>query len=254
MPKQKPLIGVTASVQQETHGPCTSPAYMEALADSGALPLLLPLTLTGEDCRQLADTLDGILFTGGPDVHPFYFGEETLEGCGNQSALRDSTELLLFSHVYARKKPILAICRGVQLLNIALGGDIYQDIASQARRSIPIAHSQPYSPSVPSHHVTVKQDSLLASITCRLPESCSTHQLEVNSAHHQAVRRPAGCLTVCAQAPDGIIEALEQPEYPFLLGIQWHPELLYHNHSHARQLFTAFTEAALKHSHNLPGS
>lgn len=238
MSASRPLIGVTASIQPENHGPCTSPAYMDALRKSGALPLLLPLSLTQEDCRLLADTLDGFLFTGGPDVHPFYFGEETLEGCGNQSALRDSAELLLFSKVYARKKPVLAICRGIQLVNIALGGDIYQDIGKQAARSLPIAHSQPYSPSVPSHHVTLKKDSLLASV------SGGTEQLEVNSSHHQAVRHPADGLTVCAQAPDGIIEALESPEHPFLLGVQWHPELLYHSHSHARKLFTAFVNAA----------
>lgn len=236
MYETKPLIGITASIQPENQGPGTSPSYPHALCTSGALPLILPLSLTETDCSQLADTLDGFLLTGGPDIHPFLFGEETLEGCGNQSSQRDRTELLLFSQVYARKKPVLAICRGIQLINIALGGDIYQDIGRQTERDLPIAHSQPFSPSVPSHHVVLKKDSLLSSVT-------GSERIEVNSSHHQAVRRPAKCLTICAQAQDGIIEGLEHPGYPFLLGVQWHPELLYHSHSHAERLFSAFVNA-----------
>lgn len=236
MSEKQPLIGVTASVNPENGGPCTSQAYLTALSDSGALPLILPHTLTKTDCRRLAGKLDGFLFTGGPDVHPFYFGEDTLEGCGSHSPQRDRTELQLFSEIFARKKPIFGICRGIQLINIALGGDIWQDIGRQTERGLPIAHSQPFSPSVPSHHVALKKDSLLSSVT-------GSERIEVNSSHHQAVRRPAKCLTICAQAQDEIIEGLEHPGYPFLLGVQWHPELLYHSHSHAERLFSAFVNA-----------
>lgn len=239
MPEKKPLIGITASQIPETQGPGTSPGYIDALYDSGALPLILPLTLTAGDCRRLGTELDGFLFTGGPDIHPFYFEEETLEGCGNQSALRDETELLLFSEAFSQRKPILAICRGIQLLNIALGGDIFQDISRQAERTLPIAHRQPFDPSVPSHHVTLDGQSLLASITGPGP-------LEVNSSHHQAIRRTADGLRVCGWAPDGMIEALEHPDYPFLIGVQWHPELLYHTQSHAKKLFASFVGASLK--------
>lgn len=237
MSQPKPLIGVTASLAENQTDPCTSSSYLHALSESGALPLLLPLSLSKQDCIQLCNMLDGFLFTGGPDIHPFSFGEETLEGCGSLSALRDRTELLLFSIAHARKKPILAICRGVQLVNTALGGTLYQDIRKQTERTLPIAHRQPYSPSVPSHHVNVTPDSLLYKIT-------TSETLEVNSAHHQAVHHPALSLRVSAAAFDGIIEALEQPEYPFLLGVQWHPELLFDSQAHARALFSAFVEAA----------
>ena len=232
--RPKPLVGVTAS-ELAPHGEAAvSPAYLHALTANDALPILLPLSLSAEDCSQLAELLDGILFTGGPDLHPFLFGEETLTGCGSHSALRDRTELLLFSGMYKQKKPILAICRGIQLVNLALGGDIWQDIDTQATRTLSIAHRQPFDPSVPSHHVVLTEDSLLAS----LAGSC---RIEVNSAHHQAIRRPAPGLTVCGLAPDGIVEAVEQPDYPFLIAVQWHPELLLATQAHAENLFAAFT-------------
>ena len=230
---KKPWIGITSSQLPQQKETGTSSAYIHALQDSGALPLLLPLSLTANDCEQLAESLDGFLFTGGPDVHPFLFGEETLNGCGNQSALRDESELLLFSRVYRQKKPVLAICRGIQLINIALGGDIYQDIDTQVERPLSIAHRQPFDPSVPSHHVTLSKGSRLSALL-------GSETIEVNSSHHQAIRRPADGLQICGQAPDGIIEAVEQSDYPFLFGVQWHPELLYSTRDHARKLFSAF--------------
>lgn len=124
----KPVIGLTASHDLLTDDLKMGHFYIDAIRKNGAIPLVLPLTLDEEEAGQLADTLDGFLFSGGPDVHPFLFGEETLAGCGDFSPLRDSSELLLLSQVYERKKPVLGICRGAQLINIALGGDIYQDI------------------------------------------------------------------------------------------------------------------------------
>ena len=170
---------------------------------------------------------------------PFLFGEETLAGCGDFSPLRDSSELLLLSQVYERKKPVLGICRGAQLINIALGGDIYQDIFSQLSGRIPIAHRQPFNATHPAHRVAVEAGSRLAQIS----ESLS---LEVNSLHHQAIRNVAPCLTVCGRASDGIIEAVEQPGHPFLLGVQWHPEQLAGKYSHADRLFSAFIKACRK--------
>lgn len=235
--KTSPFIGVTASVNPENGGPCTGQAYLTALSACGAIPLILPHTLTKTECRRLAGTLDGFLFTGGPDVHPFYFGEETLEGCGSQSPQRDRTELQLFTEIFACRKPILGICRGLQVINIALGGDLWQDIKQQTKRAVPIAHRQPFDSSVPSHHISIAENSILAAVTgCR--------QAEVNSAHHQAVRRLGNGLRASALASDGIIEAAEHPEYPFLLGVQWHPELLFRTHAHAKMLFSAFVSAS----------
>lgn len=235
MKERKPLIGLTPSDDDSTGSSRISASYLNALQESGAVPLLLPLAPSAEDCSALTDTLDGFIFTGGPDVHPFYFGEETLEGCGNCSFIRDHSELLLFSHILKTKKPVLAICRGIQLINIAMGGDIYQDL-SRTERHLKIAHRQPFSSSFPSHHVSAVPDTLLASVI-------GTQAIEVNSAHHQAVRRIAPGLQSCAFSPDGIIEAVEAPGYPFLLGVQWHPELLFHSHEHARRLFNTFVNS-----------
>lgn len=248
MPHPKPVIGITASLSSDEKTASLACSYLHALTESGALPLLLPPSLSEADCCQLAGMLDGCLFSGGPDLHPFFFQEETLEGFADHSALRDQTELLLFSQLYAQKKPILGICRGIQLINLALGGDLYQDISAQTKRPLPIAHRQPFSPLIPSHHVTAEKHSLLEQLILQNTEKCRPSdsaplQIAVNSAHHQAVRRPAASLCISASAPDGIIEALEQPDYPFLLGVQWHPELLVHSQPHARALFSAFVNA-----------
>ena len=211
----KPVIGLTASHDLLTDDLKMGHFYIDAIRKNGAIPLVLPLTLDEEEAGQLADTLDDF------------------------SPLRDSSELLLLSQVYERKKPVLGICRGAQLINIALGGDIYQDIFSQLSGRIPIAHRQPFNATHPAHRVAVEAGSRLAQIS----ESLS---LEVNSLHHQAIRNVAPCLTVCGRASDGIIEAVEQPGHPFLLGVQWHPEQLAGKYSHADRLFSAFIKACRK--------
>lgn len=233
---KKPVIGLTASHDLKNDDLKISHYYMDAIRSNGAIPLALPLSLNEEEAGQLADTLDGFLFSGGPDIHPFLFGEETLCGCGNFSPLRDSSELLLLSLVYERKKPVLGICRGAQLLNIALGGDIYQDINSQLPSRFPLAHSQPFDAQHPAHRVALENGSRLAQIS-------ETLSIEVNSLHHQAIRNAAPCLKVCGRSSDGIIEAVEQTEHPFLIGVQWHPEQLTGRYAHAGRLFSAFIDA-----------
>ena len=233
---KKPIIGITASHDLKSGNLRMAQSYVSAIQNSGAVPLILPLTLEEGECRQLAGTLDGFLFTGGPDVHPFLFGEDTMEGCGDRSPLRDQTELTLFSAVYQQKKPVLGVCRGTQLINIALGGDIYQDLGSQLPGRLPIAHRQPFHLSNPSHRVALETDSLLAQIS-------GETRIETNSAHHQAVRNTAAALSVCGRTADGVIEAVEQRDYPFLIGVQWHPEMLADTYSHASRLFEAFVRA-----------
>lgn len=231
---KKPLIGLTASHNVKTGESLLSPYYAEAVRQSGGIPVTLPLFLDKEEMEQMADTLDGFLFTGGPDIHPFYFNEETLEGCGDLSPLRDRLELDLVPVLRRKSKPVLAICRGAQILNIAMGGDIYQDIPSQLPDRTPrIAHRQPFHASNPSHHVLLDPSS-------RLFHSMGLATLEVNSAHHQAVRDIAPGLKVCARADDGVIEAIEDPSLPFFIGVQWHPELLFATHDHAKRLFATF--------------
>lgn len=233
---KKPIIGITSSHDAKSTTLSLRINYCNAIREAGGIPIVLPLELSEEEAEQLSYTLDGVLFSGGPDVHPFLFGEETLEACGEASILRDNLELSFFHRVYRRRKPILGICRGVQMINIALGGNIYQDIGSQFNSENRLAHQQPFQYQSPSHKVFVTENSHLAQIT-------DSSVIEVNSIHHQAVKNPAPGLQICGRSSDGLIEALEMPDYPFLMGVQWHPEFLYEGCNHASKLFLAFIEA-----------
>lgn len=233
---KKPLIGLTPSVDDTNGDVKARPTYLNALKAVGAVPVILPLKVLKEDLKQLAEAMDGFLFTGGPDVHPFLFGEETQANCGNVSPERDEMELSLLPLVMEKKKPVLGICRGIQVLNIAMGGDIWQDIPSQVHRDFPIAHSQPFVYSSPSHRVRLTEGSQLA----RISGCC---ELKVNSMHHQAVRTIAPGLMAVGFSPDHLVEALEMPDYPFFLGVQWHPEYLWEKDESALRLFKGFIEA-----------
>lgn len=237
--QEKPLIALTPYYNIEKEEPYMRPAYLKAIRAAGGIPVILPPELEEPELIRLIDTFDGVLFTGGPDVHPFYFGEETLAHCGNVSVKRDTLELALLRLAMAAGKPILGICRGVQLLNIGLGGDIYQDIPSQFHEEIPIAHSQPFYYDIPAHTVSVEPGTLLAGIV-------QTTILKVNSMHHQAVRTPAPGLVASGYGPNGLIEAIEKPDYPYLLGVQWHPEYLWEADKAAAQIFSSFVEAAAR--------
>ena len=223
---KKPVIGITPAHNTDNDDLTQRPTYFRAIAAAGGLPLLLPLEGSTEDFLQLASLCDGFLFSGGPDPHPFLFGEDTLAQGKNVSRARDLMELNLLKIAMKEKKPILGICRGLQIINVG-----------QAAGSFPIAHQQPFSYKLPSHHVSVNPDSLLFRL------SGDSASLSVNSMHHEAVNRLAPGLTACAWAPDGIIEALEKPDYPFLLGVQWHPEYLCREDKAAAGLFSGFIRA-----------
>ncbi len=233
---RKPLIGLTPAHDMESGDVKARPTYMRALKAAGAIPVVMPLDASEEDLKQLSQDLDGFLFTGGPDVHPFLFGEETQVHCGNVSPARDQMEISLLPMIMELQKPILGICRGIQVLNIALGGNIWQDIPSQVTRDFPLAHSQPFSYDMPCHTVVLTEGSLLA----RISESSS---IKVNSMHHQAVKDLAPGLIASAYSTDYLIEALEMPDYPFFIGVQWHPEYLWEKNKEAFRLFQTFVKA-----------
>ncbi|KEZ89550.1 gamma-glutamyl-gamma-aminobutyrate hydrolase family protein [Lacrimispora celerecrescens] len=233
---RKPLIGLTPAHDMESGDVKARPTYMRALKAAGAIPVVMPLDASEEDLKQLSQDLDGFLFTGGPDVHPFLFGEETQAHCGNVSPARDQMEISLLPMIMELQKPILGICRGIQVLNIALGGNIWQDIPSQVTRDFPLAHSQPFSYDMPCHTVVLTEGSLLA----RISESSS---IKVNSMHHQAVKDLAPGLIASAYSTDYLIEALEMPDYPFFIGVQWHPEYLWEKNKEAFRLFQTFVKA-----------
>ncbi len=233
---KKPVIGLTPSHDTKTNDISMRPTYLGAIRAAGGIPVVLPLEASAEDLQQLTDTLDGFLFTGGPDMHPFSFGEETHIHCGQVSVKRDTLELALLPLVMKARKPILGICRGIQSLNVGLGGTIYQDVPSQFAREYPLVHKQPFYYDIPSHTVAITPGTRMAAI-------CGEPVIQVNSMHHQAVKDLAPGCVVCGVASDGLVEAMEMPEYPYLVAVQWHPEYLWQNHQAAANLFKSFVEA-----------
>lgn len=234
---KKPFIGLTPSHTLSTDDLAMRYTYLDAIAYAGGIPMVLPLKASREDLKAIVEKMDGILFVGGPDIHPFRFGEETQRYCGEVSLVRDELELTLLSVAMELEKPILGICRGIQLLNVGLGGTLYQDLPSQWKEEFPISHSQACKGELPSHHIEVVPNTLLSSIV-------SAPQIEVNSFHHQAVKDLAPKLRASGYAPNRLIEAIEFPEYPnFFLGVQWHPEYLFAHNEAAGKLFTAFVDA-----------
>ena len=240
----KPLIGVTpdfnAGDRKEWGG--REPTYflraryVRAIEDLGGIPIVLPLVADLDARRRLLTHIDGLLLTGsGPDLAPELYGERQQYKFHVMSQRRATFELEMAQLARAADLPLLGICGGMQALNVAFGGSLYQDIGAQ--QSQPLQHRQSASATQLSHAVKIAPKSLLHRIV-------KTVSLRVNSSHHQSVKEVAPSLTASAVAPDGIIEAIESPSQRFLLGVQWHPEFLFDRHQRHRLLFEAFLKAA----------
>lgn len=229
------LIGVTPAQDDKSGRIIINQDYLDAVYRAGALPVLLPLY--GDQPAlwdAMIDAIDGLLLSGGADVGPLCYGEDTLPLCGETSPLRDSQEFYLCKKALEKDLPILAICRGHQVLNCALGGTLYQDIAAQYGEEL--KHPRYEVPADQVHEVTVEKDSRLYQIT-----GLST--LKVNSRHHQAVKDVGEGLKITARATDGLIEGIELPGKKFVVGVQWHPESLSSYAPDAQALFNAFVSA-----------
>lgn len=250
---KKPLIGITPQYDYDRNRVWIGPNYLDAIRAAGGVPILLPLNIDKDELAVVANACDGFLFSGGPDISPFRFGEETIKQCGVIVPERDLMEENLFSLTMETDKPILGICRGIQVLNVFLGGTIYQDISTQfkpkwqfpittvdgAPGSLPniqLSHSQESGNTVLTHSINVEEDSLLYDIV-------SKDTIFVNSFHHQAIKDLAPSLKLAATSPDSLIEAVYLPEKPFFLGVQWHPEHLFRTSDDAFNLFKAFINA-----------
>ena len=234
-----PLVGVTTSVTVDRYPERAylNSAYVRAVELAGGAPVLLPPPL-GADARDaLWARLDGLVLTGGGDVDPRHFGEPRHPAVAEVSEARDALELELTRRALAQGFPLLAICRGIQVLNVALGGSLHQNIPSEP--GSPLAHSQTERRHQPTHHVKVREGSRLAAIL-------GTLEVDVNSFHHQALARLGRGLAAVAWAPDGIVEGVEETAGGdrFVVGVQWHPEDLVEHDPAARRLFAAFVTAA----------
>jgi putative glutamine amidotransferase len=233
-----PLIGVTSSITvlKVPERAYVNSAYLHAVQQAGGVPVVLPPQLSAASLERLARGLDGLLLTGGGDIDPTVFGEPVHPTVCEVAPARDTLELSAVRIALDRRLPILAICRGLQLLNVALGGALFQDVGSDPGTQL--QHGQQEPRDQPSHKVQVKAGS-------RLAETLGTDELEVNSMHHQAVKALGAGLAAVAWAPDQLIEGLELADASrFVLGVQWHPEELVSRSEPARRLFAALVQSA----------
>jgi putative glutamine amidotransferase len=245
----RPLIGVTTSEVREAQRkdpiPESEPrvremalglTYLRALEAAGALPLVVP-PLPEEAIGPLLDRLDGICLSGGPDIDPAAYGAEPNPHLGPTEPDLDRFELEVARRADAREMPILAICRGTQALNVARGGGLHQHLPEISE----FAHRQQTPGTETSHPIEIEAGSRLAAALGDEEVEVADH-LDVNSFHHQAIDRIGAGLKVVARAPDGTIEAVEDPGHPFTIGVQWHAETLVHRPYEAA-LFRHFVEA-----------
>lgn len=222
----QPIIGVTMQPaegrQQINNG------YINSILAAGGIPLCIP---NDTPIDAVIDRIDGLLVIGGDDIDPRFFNEDPHAGLGHVDPKRDDSDLNAVKHAIVRELPLLAICRGEQVLNVAFGGSLYQDIPAQWPNAI--QHKQQSARDTQIHAVDVVAQSKLASIVGT--------RIRTNSFHHQSVKDVHAPLVVSATTSDGVIEAIEHEDMPFCIGVQWHPEELKDESS--QKLFRAFVEA-----------
>ncbi len=237
-----PVIGISGRADQSARPPgislfALSQTYVQAVELGGGAPVIIPPHLKESQLRAVFDRLDGLLLSGGGDVLPALFGEEDSGLLWSVDEWRDRAEIALAQWALAEELPLLAICRGVQVLNIAAGGTLVQDIPTQVPNALTHSTVAGRPKSSVAHTVEVESGSRLAALV-------GDGQLGVNSAHHQAVKDVGTDLVITARAPDGVIEGLELPAHPFCVGVQWHPEAMIENHPAMRQFFKGLVKAA----------
>lgn len=242
----QPVIGIVPKYLADTGYVSVDDHYVQAVVAAGGIPFVLPLTSDTRVYETLIPLLDGILLTGGKDIDPERYGEHEVDRAKLFEPVprREQVECYLLNYALTYDAPLFGICRGMQLINVFLGGTLYVDLPEQflgtnsdgsARRE-PWEHWQKTDYSLPSHEVRVVEGSRLADILHAGP-------LATNSMHHQGVRRLAPGLEVMAYGPDGLVEAVDFPERSFFLGVQWHPEF-FAGEKHMGALFEALVEAA----------
>ena len=202
--------------------------YTASVEAVGGVPLILPVTAEADVVAAQLSAVDALIISGGWDVDPLLWGEEPHVKLGDTLPERDAFDLLLIREARRLGLPILGICRGIQILNVAAGGTLYQDMSEQPGSFV--RHWQNVHPDQATHHVTMEKDSILHDIL--------GDRIVVNSFHHMAVNEPGKGYRVTARSDDGTIEGMESTEGSPVLAVQWHPEMMHHNSAEMRQLFS----------------
>lgn len=244
---RRPTIGITTQSLQAIDGiPAALPAsvvmnqrYYEAVAAAGAAPVLIPLLDDVDALRATYEACAGIMIPGGVDMDPGTYGEAPHERLGRVDPARDRVELELTRWAIEDRKPFLGLCRGLQVINVATGGTLYQDLDAQLEGAI----RHDYFPTFGFDRDYVSHDVAVAPAS-RLRSLVDIDQLPVNSMHHQGVKRLGAGLVACAHAADGLVEAVESTNGHWMVGVQWHPEVFDADDPHTRELFRGFVHAA----------
>ena len=235
---KKPIIGITGAYVKHNNymeGVYVHHDYHKSVAANGGIPIILPF-LNPELGLETLSICDGIILSGGEDVDPKFYEQDPHRNLGPTTSERDLVEIAIVKYALENNIPLLAICRGVQILNVALGGTLIQDIHSQVKE--PIQHSQKIDRSRDTHWVTISKDS-------KLYQVLGSDRIRVNSLHHQAIDRIANDLRVIAQSSDGIIEAVEYIHpTTFTIGVQWHPESMATTNNMMNSLFAEFIKSS----------
>ena len=246
--KHPPLIAVPTQTLQAIDGiPQDLPhswvmnhRYFAALALAGAAPLMVPLLTKKEDAlRAIYERVDGVFLAGGVDVDPSSYNEDTLDVCGRTDEDRDAVELMFTRWAIEDGKPLLGVCRGMQIINVACGGSLFQDVAAQGERLIKHDYfpTQGFARDFLSHEASVTPGTKLHAIY-------QGDAIMVKSMHHQGIKKLGDSLEPSVIAPDGLIEGLEGKNGKYLIGVQWHPEMLIESDEGTKRLFDSFVEAS----------
>ncbi len=236
----RPLVGVpcrsdSSGIYQGRPINVQNSSYIRAVINAGGVPFLIPLEARDEVLRDLFAQASGILLTGGGDIAPQFLGEASHLALNDVQSARDELEFTLVRWALEESKPMFGICRGIQVMNVAAGGSLYQDIASLCPNADKhdYSFSQGYPLDFLAHPVDIETGS-------RLSVVLKSDHVQVNSSHHQALKEVAATYRTVAHSPDGIIEGIEAPDHPFVIGVQWHPEELVTSQETAQRLFLAF--------------
>lgn len=239
---KKPIIGISGNFLIDNSGifpgyerAYVNNDYVNAIIESGGIPYIIPIVEDEKIIEEQIKNIDGLLLSGGQDVNPLIYNEEPCKELGIISPKRDFFDICLIKYAMKKNKPILGICRGSQILNVANGGSLFQDL--KYIESSYIKHNQNHSPNLTTHSVIIKDDSKLRKFFEKT--------ILVNSFHHQAIKKVGDNLKISALSKDGVVEAIESKDNRFIIGIQWHPEMLAKNNENMKNLFKNFIKAAL---------
>lgn len=244
--KKRPMIGISTSLTSDNCGAFAlypriyvNKDYVDAVIKNGGIPLIIPMTADKETIIEQMSMVDGLILSGGHDVFPHNYGEEPKQNLGEVLPIRDKYDFMLLSEAKKRKIPILGICRGCQIINVFEGGSLYQDLSYIKSEVEIIKHSQDHSPEMKTHTAIVEKGT-------KIYEIFGENEIMINSFHHQALKDIAKEYKVTVRAKDGVVEAIENMNYPFLVGVQWHPEMLHKHHDDANRIFKALIDEARK--------